>query len=89
VAWSWAEYLELQALMTPGDVPDIDPTDRQLRTGPVDLELPGDQRAVRAECATYSGYRRHQRAGEPACDACKAAAAERAKSWRASRQPAA
>ena len=26
------------------------------------------------ECGTYSGYQRHYRQGEPACDACKAGA---------------
>ncbi len=38
-------------------------------------EIPPDTRGQKppAKCGTTSGYRRHRRLGEPACDACRAA----------------
>lgn len=37
-----------------------------------------------AFCGTYSGYQRHRRLGEPACDECKAAQARYRRRLRAS-----
>lgn len=55
--------------------------------------VPPELRKVRkqAECGTTSGIRRHTRAGEPPCDACKAARRayerKRAEAKRAEREP--
>lgn len=34
-------------------------------------------------CGTYAGYERHRRAGDPACDPCRAAKADYTREWRA------
>ena len=36
-----------------------------------------------AACGTYTGYQRHKRAGEEACEPCRAANAAHQKAWRA------
>lgn len=69
---SWERFLEVEALMCPGDV-DLDPLDRAVRGGePVDLELPDDARQT-ADCGTRGGHAWHLRHGLPPCDDCRAA----------------